>query len=223
MELVALVFAFLFAIVRFSARTGGEVSTAKKIDRVGSWEDYSAQYCNRELEEKYKRMVLNPERFEEVWDLLEHTWDNEPERIAQLDERSRRLWELLMEHRRCPFFRVGTDPNGFDLINPRQRLLKELDDKYNLCAYQDEWGGHQSMYNWLRALHCLMTLHGKKSVDVANYEWAKLTCGIFNQPNDELWTYDGRPERAREKRHYGLDDKIEPLIPITKPQDQDKT
>lgn len=207
MGLVALVFAFLFAIIRVSIRAGGEVSTIKKEARLGPWDEYIIEHCNRTLEKKYESIVSNRELFEEVWYKLESTWDLYHEKIDQMDERSQKIWELVMMRRRAPLFSVCEDPKNE--TNPEWRRLREL---YKFDEYIDEWGTHQWVYNRQRVIHCLMTLHGKKSLEVASYEWAKLTCSIFDQPKDDLWTYDGRIDRAKEKRRLGLHEDTTPLI-----------
>lgn len=207
MELVALVFCFLFAIIRVSFRASGEVTTAKKTARVGSWEEYIEKHCNRTLEKKYEAMVGPTRYFEEVWYTLERVWDLEHEKIDQMDERSQKIWELVMMRRRAPLNSVHGDISSEN--DPECRRMREL---YKFDEYIDEWGNHQWVYNQRRIVHCLMTLHGKKAVEVATYEWAKMTCSIFDQPRDDLWTYDGRIKRAEEKRYLGLNENIEPLI-----------
>lgn len=207
MSLVALVFGLFFAIIRVSVRAGGEVSTINKIARVGSWEEYSIEHCNRTLEKKYESIVADRELFEDVWYKLESTWDLYHEKIDQMDERSQKLWELVMMRRRAPIFFVYKDPK--DETNPTWKRLREL---YKFDEYIDEWGDQQWIYNQDRVIHCLMTLHGKMSLKVANYKWAKLTCSIFDQPKDDLWTYDGRIDRAKEKRYLGLHENTDPLI-----------
>lgn len=197
MGLVLTVFLFVFAVIRLSIRFSSNSPSHGRMARIGEWTDYRNAHCDKQLEEKYHNMILSPHHFEEVWKILINAWENEQGKIMQMDESTIKLWRLLMEVPYAPFARIGKrDDIEFD------RTLAELIERYKFYDYVDVWGDHQWMYNFLRAKHCMMTLHGLKSVQVAEYEWVKYV-HPFDPPKDDLWTYDGRIEVERRKRSYG--------------------
>lgn len=203
MGLVLTVFLFVFAVIRICVRSYDDISTPGRVAVFGEWVDYRNAHCDKVLEEEYHKKILEPNYFEEIWGILTNAWENDRDKIMQMDKKTVELWKLLMEVPYAPFFRMP-DQDSLKIYCYRCKYEKliELDKKYKLYDYVEVWGNHQWLYNFMRAKHCLMTLRGLKSVDVAEHEWVShIRPG--NAPHKDLWTYNGKEALAKAIREYG--------------------
>lgn len=192
MHLVWLTFFLFFGIIRIIFRASDDVTAKGRMARLGPIDEYEDKYCDFKLEKEYKMKTFSPSCYEELWGILDDAWKNKRHLINQMDEVDQEVWRLLMEPGYpVPIFECYNEPNRDEV---RGRLYK----KYNWGKYYDEYGHHQWVYNWMRALNCLMTLHGKKSKRIADTMY---TFQINGKGTPDfimsVLTYDGRRDKVR--------------------------
>lgn len=207
MGLVLTVFLFVFAVIRILVRSYDDISTPGRVATFGTWVDYRNAHCDKALEKEYHEKLLSPYHFEELWEILINAWENDRDKIMQMDKKTVELWKLLMEVPYAPFFKLPYKEDVVCTFPESNQVIRELDKKYKLYDYIEVWSNHQWCYNLPRAEHCLMTLHGLKSVEVAEHEWVShIRPG--QAPHKELWTYNGKEELAWKIYRYGERPKI---------------
>ena len=161
MDLVFLTFGLLFAIFRIFCTVASEQSGGTTIRRYGTRADYLAEHCDLELQEKYEKMVhCNEEKFDELWDMLERLKIENADKIAAGPERTRKVWDVLVDGKRKPF-------RPYDIGFEHDRGF------YSYCSGRRN--KDECTWNSLRAVYLLLSLHDKVPLTIARGDYDKLT------------------------------------------------
>lgn len=174
-------FAFLFAIFRVCVRIGADGHDKRVERRVGTAQEYFDKWCDQDMEKELSSKLHSKEYYESTWQTLEHVWETRRDEIDNSTERAKKIWHVLMEGGRKPFYMYEPEflrEQGFNFwsIEPYNYRYAYIKESY--C-----------MPTRFRAVYCLMWLQGKKPKREAQKEYSMLY-GIYPNPDlmtDPLW------------------------------------